>query len=1448
MSAPQPRILETYNSLTDKHLVGYFSNARIRRHLQKSGLISRSGRIIPEKEYRLNALRRSHQRHVQECLADAIYQKVLDMEHHHQLGLKKRLDYSMRKEMMQPVKMEQSMGEVVHMYSPHPPVAPRNHHALCPLVSGERSGRSQGRAPRFGVDYDGGRCSLYRRTKEPACCKVSSLRPNTAPGNVQQPPRLQPLLGWAAAGSVSKASKQKCHALEHYQQFACGGESSELTFRNPMDYMAGMSPYQPPASKRRRRRVVPVPPPRPHVGDRCIPGIRRGLPVERWFHSTTGFNEQFLINNTKGFPKSPLCSNALVTMIYLGKSKHVSLRDYKDEIKVYQQYCGTENICVYKGDLLEGDTFQFISKRYLGYPFSLTFYLNGLQVDRLSCCCEYRGFQCKRPARLRRKNTYFRVLHVAGAPPCYRCFLAMGLDKKLFPPKRKIKYYTRSHMCGCSPNCAHSEPCDSSMVQKSIEGSVSLTIPSQEESVQTIDETLESEEESSEEDDDDEEEDEEEEMEDQSYEETEATTTQENTSESEYDEDFEADEEVNEEGQTGHQMNGMTESSSDDKNHNLDYGKETETSSQKALQASGCEKDESGRYSGDRDSEHDVPERRPADSFSSMSTQCSTETDSHAEMKADNVKCKEDYNIKSTSDSAAHAHYGNENGEKKLLRVEENQENSSLEKKGIDEAEKTKPEDLTAREDTRIFHENIMAMQHENPEVNGEFKHTGSGESNINEEEKYPSVPWDSRVLNNEDGNEDSPWCEEGGVFEDCKPVQEEIAKATGNDHPVNSDPEPGDLCASEEEKNTANTEHAASEADGSFLAEGRSSPDVQEAAAAQAAPAGEATGPGQGLEQHGAAEGGAGSREAAGKAAGAADSLPQAGTGAALRESAPQEGAVAEEHPRGQGAGEAGQLGTEVSPGEQEVLLEGMEREVALGTAAGEGPAGALPAREADTAVPRGQEGAGGTGGEEEAAEEGSRGAAGPPAEEEVGEAVSGAGETLGQGGSAGKDTMVGAVSEGEEPAEDADVAADGKARAVGPEGEKVGEEEFSEGEEAMGKPGALWEALGDVETGEAMSGGEGFVKPSQFSELKVSGQECMEMGKAVPGAAAALESAQALQREENTVEESVEPDKGPVLEVAPGLGALGGARGDPVTEGSQEERLAVQEEEGAAEALGSGKPSEGSKAETERAVEGEPEGEVVGGSAGAAGAGSGDEEEGADGAAGSKEPAAGTEGWLRCGQVRGEGRCPGEGLLGEAAPGLCGTRAGEPGLVAIAVLGGRAGRGALAGGPAEAGAGGAGTGAMAQEGVIGAVLGAQSGTAPAGPEEAAAGEGLAGEGLAGEGLAGEGLAGAPGAGGAAGGCEGRQRGEDGRQEEGMEQAALKAEGEQPCGNAVAGVSARAGAAAGEQGQHSPVGASPAVPAAADAGERSRSCRQDSENPDPLIMSSEQDGEETLL
>ncbi|NWV18444.1 ERIC3 protein, partial [Origma solitaria] len=237
--------------------------------------------------------------------------------------------------------------------------------------------------------------------------------------------------------------------------------------------------------------MVPVPPPRLPRGDRCLRAVRSELPTGRRFHPTTAFNELLLIKNTRGFPKSPLCSNVAITMIYLGKSAHVSLSDYTDEIQVYQQHCGGENVCVFKGKLLEGDTIQFVSKRHHGFPFSLTFYINGLQVDRLSCCCEYKQ---QRRSQLRGKHRYFRVVNVEGAFPCYRCIIAMGLDKKLSPPKRKIKYHEEKDVCSCG-HALHSDPSISIVEEKSRENSMSVTLPGHEASVGTVEETLETEEE-----------------------------------------------------------------------------------------------------------------------------------------------------------------------------------------------------------------------------------------------------------------------------------------------------------------------------------------------------------------------------------------------------------------------------------------------------------------------------------------------------------------------------------------------------------------------------------------------------------------------------------------------------------------------------------------------------------------------------------------------------------------------------------------------------------------------------------------------------------------------------------------------------------------------------------------------------------------------------------------
>ncbi|XP_032638024.1 glutamate-rich protein 3 isoform X5 [Chelonoidis abingdonii] len=572
MSHPHPGSLATYNSLTDRHLAGYFSNTRIRRHLQRSGLISRSGRIISEKEYRLNAMRRDHQRYVRECLAQAIFHKVLDMERHHQLEIKRKLENVVRKERVQRIKVgrsRRSVEDINPLLSPHPPAGARNLYGRHALVDGEQSGPS---------------------------LSSSSPRPNTAPGNMQRPVRLQPLPGYPTAGSTLKTSsrsKQKLLELEHDHQFPNGGEKSMMRLMNSVDYSAGLSPYQLPIIN---NYVIPVPPP-PQKGDKNIKGVRHGTSRGRRFRPTTAPNgfEQLLTKDSGKFHKPSLHSNASVTMVYLGKSVHLSHddTDYRDEIKVYQQHCGGENLCVYKGKLLEGETFHFTSKRHHGFPFSLTFFLNGIQMDRLSSCCEYKH---RKGVRLGGKHGYFGFVNVDRASPCYRCIIAMGLDKKPSPPKKKMKEDYGEKQEDSMKDEENSEPSEGGIEQEVTKHSTVEISSAHGEGQEPTEDSVEIGEEEGEE-------------ETQEGPLDESEDDQENASKDEYDEDFEGDEEksdekVNEEGQADDQMNGMSKSPSDDEKDNLDHEKESKSSSQKALQASDSEKDESDGYSNS-DSEED---------------------------------------------------------------------------------------------------------------------------------------------------------------------------------------------------------------------------------------------------------------------------------------------------------------------------------------------------------------------------------------------------------------------------------------------------------------------------------------------------------------------------------------------------------------------------------------------------------------------------------------------------------------------------------------------------------------------------------------------------------------------------------------------------------------------------------------------------------------------------
>ncbi|XP_054338150.1 glutamate-rich protein 3 isoform X3 [Pongo pygmaeus] len=475
-------LLAAYNSLMDKHLAGYFNNTRIRRHLLRSGLITRSGRILSEKEYKLNIMKRDHQKYIRECLAQAIFHKVLDMERYHQLEIKKKLETLARKERIQSFKGEHTRRSVENnmpILSPHPPVGPKTNRGHSVLVD------------------EGHSCPL---------------------------------------------------ALDS-------------------------------------RRV----------------------------HKTS------------------LHSNAAITMIYLGKNVHLSSDnpDFRDEVKVYQQHCGGENLCVYKGKLLEKETFQFISKRHHGFPFSLTFFLNGMQVNRLSSCCEYKH---RKGSRLGGKRGYFGFVCVERSSPCYKCIIAMGLDKKTSLPKsRKEKSTEKGEELKKAEGKVRKEreyviPKRSEI--KENKTSVSANFSAQEiktglrEVITAVEEMTSKGKPGQEVLEDD----------------------QENTLKYEYEEDFEVDEEkqgekANEEGQADVQMNGIPQSPLDDKKDNLDPEKESETSSQKAPDAHENVKDENDGCS-ESELEEDKQDMKTASSTSSRSHPYSSDSEDesavgHKEAHAD---------------------------------------------------------------------------------------------------------------------------------------------------------------------------------------------------------------------------------------------------------------------------------------------------------------------------------------------------------------------------------------------------------------------------------------------------------------------------------------------------------------------------------------------------------------------------------------------------------------------------------------------------------------------------------------------------------------------------------------------------------------------------------------------------------------------------------------------
>ncbi|XP_061486627.1 glutamate-rich protein 3 [Rhineura floridana] len=750
MNHPHPGFLANYNSLTDKHLAGFFSNTRIRRHLQRSGLISRSGQIISEKEYQLNAMRKDHQKYIRECLAQAIFHKVLDMERHHQVEIKRKHETSARRERVQRIKVERSRRaaeDTHHLFSPHPPTAPRN---------------------RFGRRKLGDRGQSDHLATYP--------RPSTAPGNIQHPVRLQPLYSNATAESAPKttsSSRPKFLPPEKEHQYASGGEKGVL---KPMDYSAGI--YRLPIIN---NYVMPIPP--PPKSEKNINTMKSGTLRGRRFHPTTAPNglEQLLMRDTGKFYKPQVQSNAYVTMIYLGKTVHLSydLLDYREEIKIYQQHCGGENLCVYRGKLLEGENFQFISKRHYGFPFSLTFYINGIQVDRLSSCCEYKH---RKGTRLGGKHGHFGFVNVERSAPCYRCIISMGLDKKPSPPKKKMTDEDEERKEDSGKEEGSRNLHGSSSSGEENKDSQFASAPKQWKEFVGDAEEMEVEARKREipraSDD---------------YEKSQRSTTI-------YDEDFEADEEksdgkVNEEGQADDQMNRMSKSPSDDEKDNLDHERENKISSLKTLRASDSERDESDGYAESDLEEENKQDQKCARSLSPSSTPYSTENDSDREARKHGSE---------QDNSDIHSEYESESTKTER---EEGQETDVEEEENMGEVVNKANRNVPG-----TFHKNKTNLRGASP-VSEEGELLDLVDMNVRDDREEDMLGrFESSRLGAQPRSR--------GPYEgDGKLVKEKIAEAIEHDQLLSSEPEPSDS-STEDEENIPAAQKKYEVPDGASLAE----------------------------------------------------------------------------------------------------------------------------------------------------------------------------------------------------------------------------------------------------------------------------------------------------------------------------------------------------------------------------------------------------------------------------------------------------------------------------------------------------------------------------------------------------------------------------------------------------------------------------------------------------
>ncbi|XP_048251071.1 glutamate-rich protein 3-like isoform X8 [Haliotis rufescens] len=419
--------LSAYNSLSDKHLAGYFANTKMRGHLRKSGLITRRGQIVTETSYRLNIARKEHKKHVKDLLAQAIVHKTLDLERHRQVAIRQKLEEIAKIELVQRVRGERNCHAVDEALLPLITGSPREKDA--PYKRHTRS-RSEGKRDRSDSPRSQGHRTPTPRSggyaENELLIEERVIYVDDDGNTIDMSDCEQPLV--RSGRSRTPRSREEIDARHLYSlnPLALRRYATALAKMEQTNTLA--SPYLIPQ--------IPIPPSSPRTG-----------PAR---HRSAG-NRGRSTSSDKSPKRSPgvdlhrrepamrhqgdIHSNCEVTMKFHGWALKLARErtDNRHDVSVEQQHCGGNTLTVFKGLIEPGSKFSFTSKRHRGYPFSLTLYVDGRQDARVSTCCE---FGHSKKVRLGAKQGHFSFVVIKGMNPCYKCQVQKGMVGGKAPPKK----------------------------------------------------------------------------------------------------------------------------------------------------------------------------------------------------------------------------------------------------------------------------------------------------------------------------------------------------------------------------------------------------------------------------------------------------------------------------------------------------------------------------------------------------------------------------------------------------------------------------------------------------------------------------------------------------------------------------------------------------------------------------------------------------------------------------------------------------------------------------------------------------------------------------------------------------------------------------------------------------------------------------------------------------